>query len=262
MNVNHAIILGIIEGMTEFLPISSTFHLILASHLMGIADSDFTKVFEVVIQSGAILAVALLYLKEVWEDKRLGLQALAAFFPTALIGFLMHDIIKTVFFEAKMLQLGVIVLVGVLFVVVEMMVSKQKIKLNKTVEKLSYKQAVLIGLAQSLAIIPGVSRAGSVIITMMFMQFRREEAARFSFLLAVPTIFAASAYDAFKMRDVLFADAGNLGLLAVGFIVSAITAFIVVRWFLNFLKTNTLIPFALYRFILVIVLLLAGYLSF
>lgn len=258
MNILQAIILGIVEGITEFLPISSTFHLIFTSKFLGIPETDFLKVFEVFIQSGAILAAVAIYWREVWEDKSLAVKALAAFIPTAIIGFLMHDVIKGVFFESELFMLSAFLVVGFIFLLVEFAIKRKSLELHHTLKSFTVMQATLIGVAQAFAVLPGVSRAGAVIIAMMIMGVRRDEAARFSFLLAIPTIAGASAYDSFKMRDVIFAQSENFVLMGVGFVVALISAYIVMRWFINFIKQNTLVSFALYRFVLVIIILLAG----
>lgn len=256
MNILQAAILGIVEGITEFLPISSTFHLIFASKLMGMPQTDFLKVFEVIIQAGAILAAVALFWRDVWEDKSLAVKAIAAFIPTGLIGFLLHDVIKGVFFESELFMLTAFVVVGCIFLLVEYAIKRKSLTLHHTLKSFTVPQAVLIGVAQAAAVLPGVSRAGSVMISMMILGIKREEAAKFSFLLAIPTIMAASVYDAYKMRDVIAAQQGNILLLAVGFLVAMVSAYIVMRWFINFLKKNTLVPFAIYRFVLVIIILL------
>jgi undecaprenyl-diphosphatase len=218
MNILHVITLGVIEGITEFLPISSTFHLIFASSLLGIKQDDFVKLFEVFIQSGAILSVVLLYAQDVVKDKRLAVNVLVSFIPTAVIGLALHSFIKNVLFSSLLLMLTVFVCIGIVFIITELLVKKGFIKQLKSVESLNYKEAIIIGLCQSLAIIPGVSRAGSVILAMMFLHYKRTDAARYSFLLSIPTIFAASVLDALKMRHLLLSSSTNIGYLILGFI--------------------------------------------
>lgn len=261
MSILDAVLLGIVEGITEYLPISSTFHLIWVASLLGIPESDLLQVFQVVIQSGALMAILVLYLREIWQDRSLGYKAMVAFVPTAIIGLLLDDLIFEVFFVSAGLQIAAILLVAVIFVIIEWLISTKKITLKRGCESLSYKEALLIGVIQGAAVVPGVSRAGAVIVGLMSMSFRREEAARFSFLLAIPTILAASGYDLLKFRSEILEASDYLLALFVGFLISAITAYIVVKWFLQFLKTNTLIPFAVYRVILVGVVLLTGYLQ-
>ncbi len=256
MNIIQAAILGVVEGITEFLPISSTFHLIFASKFLGIAQTDFSKLFEVFIQAGAILSVALLYFTDVVKYKELDKKVLASFFPTAVVGLLLYKIIKNVFFESQILMLGVFVIVGIIFIVLEKYVKKGKIKLEKDVKDISYKEAVIIGLCQSFAVIPGVSRAGAVMVTMMFLKYRRDKSAYYSFLLAVPTILAASFFDLFEMRKVVLRNLNNGLLLIVGFIFAFASSYFIVKWFINFLKKNSLAIFGIYRILLAIILAL------
>lgn len=256
MDAIQAIILGIVEGVTEFLPVSSTFHLIFTSKFLGLAQNDFTKLFEVFIQSGAILSVLFLYFKELWNDRDLVKKVLVSFVPTAVVGLLLYRVIKDVFFESDFLMLGVFGGLGVFFIVYEYLTKKEKINLKKSVGALSYKDAFLVGLFQSLAVIPGVSRAGAVILGMMFLRYRRDEAARYSFILAIPTIFAASLLDFYKMKDVVFAQSGNLPILGIGTVTAFVSSYFVVKWLISYLKRNTLTSFGFYRIILAIILLL------
>lgn len=256
MNILHSIILGIVEGITEFLPVSSTFHLIFASKVLQLKATEFQTMYEVVIQSGAILSALALYAKELWNDKELSKKVIVAFIPTAIIGLLLHKIIKTVFFENSMYMLSAFVSVGIIFIIVESLISKKKLVLKKDLAEMTYKEALIIGVVQALAVIPGVSRAGAVMVGMMGMKFKREETARFSFMLAIPTIIAASALDILKGRDTLLHSGSNVILLLVGFVVSGIVAYVVMKWFIKYLQHNTLIPFAIYRFVLVIIILL------
>ena len=247
MNIFHSIILGIVEGLTEFLPISSTFHLIFAAKILGLQQTNFEKMFEVVIQGAAVLSVLFLYMKTIVKDHELVKRTLVAFIPTAIVGFLLYKVIKNVFFESPMLLLCVFIIVGIVFLVYEYMLKKGKVELTRTLSSFTYKEAVFIGLMQSLAVLPGVSRAGAVILAMMFLKFKRAEAARFSFLLALPTIVAASAYDLYKSRHDLLGGGNNISLLLVGSVVSFISAYFVVKWFIRFLQTHSLSGFGWYR---------------
>jgi undecaprenyl-diphosphatase len=273
MNFFYAALLGLVEGITEFLPISSTFHLIFTTKLLQIPQTDFTKLFEVFIQGGAILAVVILYFKELLHNKDLAKKVFLAFLPTATVGFLLYKIIKEVFFESQWLMIGVFLAVGIIFIVVEKFFVGATLAVahgraqgaplqnspnnapNKPLKSLSFRHAVLIGFVQALAVIPGVSRSGSVIVGMLFLGYDRSEAAKFSFMLSIPTILAASAYDLYKMRDVAFANLNNINLLAVGFVVSFIFALISVQWLIKFLQTHTLLPFGIYRLILAAVII-------
>lgn len=256
MNVVQAIILGVVEGATEFLPVSSTFHLIFTSKLLGLPQSDFIKLFEVFIQAGAILSVFFLYFRDIWSNRELMKKIIISFIPTAVVGFIFYKIIKNIFFESDFLMLGVFGGLGILFIGFEYLVKNDKIKLAKKINDLSGLQAFIVGLVQALAILPGVSRAGAVMLGMMFLRYKRDEAAKYSFMLAIPTIFAASFFDLYKMRDVAFAYSNNFLVLIIGFSSAFISSYFIVRWFIGFLKSNTLVPFGLYRIILAIILLL------
>jgi len=258
MNIFQAVLLGIVEGLTEFLPISSTFHLIFASKLFGVTQNDFLQLFEVFIQGGAIIAVLFLYGRELLKNRDLMKKIAVSFVPTAVIGLALYKVIKTIFFHSNNLMIGVFVAMGVVFLAMEWLIKRDKLKLDKTVKNLTYTEAFLIGVIQSLAVIPGVSRAGAVMVGFMFMKFRRDEAAKYSFMLAVPTILAASGYDLFKMRSVLSGNANNFVLLAVGTVAAFVSAYFVIRWFIDFLKKRTLTIFAFYRFIIAIILVAFG----
>lgn len=256
MNIFHSIILGIIEGLTEFLPISSTAHLIITSKLLSIVQTDFVKFFEVFIQSGAILAVLVLYFQYVMKNKEVIRNIISSFIPTTVIGFTLYNVIKGVFFESFTLISFVLIGVGILFIGVEVLIKKKKIKQKKSIKNINDRTAFLIGLFQSIAVIPGVSRSGIVMISMMIFGYRREEAAKYSFLLAVPTISAASLYDLFKMRGMLLSSLNMIPVLIMGFVTSFVVGYIVMKWFIRFLQKNTLVSFGIYRIILGILLFL------
>lgn len=251
MNLLNAIIQGIVEGVTEFLPISSTAHLILVSKFLHIPQTDFQKFFEVFIQSGAILAVIFLYFKYIFKHKDLIKNIVFSFIPTAIIGLALYKIIKKVFFESNILIVGAMILFGIVFLIVEHLVKTKKLELKKDLQKVTWKEAVIIGLSQAIAVVPGVSRSGIVMVSMMGLGYKRDESAIYSFLLAVPTLFAASALDVFKMRSIIFSTSqGNLMYLFVGFLVSFITAYISVKWLISYLQKNSLVLFGWYRIIL------------
>jgi undecaprenyl-diphosphatase len=257
MNIIHSIILGLVEGVTEFLPVSSTAHLIITSKILNIAQSDFQKFFEVFIQGGAILAVVVLYFQYILKHRQVLKHVIISFIPTAIVGLGLYKIIKKFFFESTPLIAMALIIVGLVFIVVEYLVKNKKIKLTKNIKDVTIKSAILIGLAQSLAVIPGVSRAGIVIIAMMIFGYEREDAALYSFLLAVPTILAASALDLFKSRELLFTLGGaDWTFLIVGLIISTITAYLSVKWLIGYIKKHSLIPFGIYRIALGIIVLL------
>jgi undecaprenyl-diphosphatase len=251
-----SVLLGIVEGLTEFLPISSTFHLIFVSKLTGAGQGDFTKLFNVFIQSGAILAVVILYWDRLRRDFPLVKKTLAAFIPTAILGVLAYKTIKSVFFESYLLMIGIFISVGVLFLVFENLVKKGLIKPQEALSRLTYRNAITIGLAQCLAFVPGVSRAGAVILAMMILGYRRDDSAAFSFLLAIPTILSAGAYDLYKSRGILLAPGTPALLLAVGFIAAFVVAYFAVRWFIHYLQHHTMNLFGVYRILVGAVMLL------
>lgn len=255
MNIIHVLILSIVEGITEFLPVSSTFHLIQTAKILGIPQSDFTKLFEVFIQAGAILSVVFLYAKTILKDKELMKKTLISFLPTAIIGLVLYKVIKNVFFESPYLMTGVFIIFGIVFLIAEYLVQQKKLKLHHDTKDLTYKQAFIIGLFQSLAVIPGVSRAGAVIISMMFLGYKRDESARYSFILSIPTIFAASFYDLYKMREVAFSNLNNGGILILGFVGAFVSSYLVVKWLIQYLQRNSLAFFGWYRILLGIIIL-------
>jgi undecaprenyl-diphosphatase len=252
VDIWQAIILGIVEGATEYLPISSTFHLIWTAKILGISQTDFQKAFEVIIQSGAILAVVWLYFPRWRQLENLFPLVLVSFLPTAIIGLSLYKVIKSIFFENIALQLGVFAAVGFLFIVFEQIL---KPKLSKNAESITIKEAIFVGLAQALAIIPGVSRAGAVILGLMFLRVKREQAAQYSFLLAVPTLLAASALDLIKSAPYLASRPDDFGLLVVGFVAAFGSAYLVVKWFVVFLQKHSLVGFGFYRLLLALVLI-------
>lgn len=256
MNIIQTTILGIVEGITEFLPISSTFHLIWTSSLLGIPQTDFVKLFLVVIQAGAILAVVFMYWKEFFTNLKMMIHILATFIPTAIVGLLLYKIIKGVFFESIGFTTTIFIIVGIIFLAVEHLIKKDSIKIEKSLEKLSIKDAVIIGLVQSLAVIPGVSRSGSVIVGMLLMKFKRGEAAKYSFLVSVPTIGAAALLDLYEMKDVLASNSNAILILIFGIIIAFVSALIGIKWLIGYLQKNSLSLFGWYRILVGIILLL------
>jgi undecaprenyl-diphosphatase len=238
------------------LPVSSTFHLIFTSRLLALNNSDFLKMFEVVIQSGAIGALILLYTKTLLQDRRLLFQVIVSFIPTAVIGLALHEVIKNVFFETTWLMFSVFLGMGLLFILLEKWLKRSNRQLTKNCAALTIKQALFIGLAQACSIIPGVSRAGSVLVPMIILGYKREEAAKYTFLLSMPTIFAASALDLYQGKELLMTQGDNWILLGVGFVTALITAFFVVKWFIRYLESHTLEIFGWYRLIAGVSLLL------
>ena len=252
MTIIEVMILGLVEGATEFLPISSTAHLIITSSFLRLPQSVFISFFEVFIQSGAILAVIFLYFDYIRKHQDLIPKVLISFVPTAIIGFFMREIIKTVFFQSMTIIASSLFIVGILFIVIEMLIQKKKLTLKKSLTDLSYQDAFFAGLIQSFAIIPGVSRAGAVIVGMMFMKYKRSEGAVYSYLLAVPTIIGASILDLVKTDYSLLTNQ-NIMIVGTGFLVSFFSALMFIKWFIKYLQSNSLTLFGLYRIILAII---------
>jgi undecaprenyl-diphosphatase len=243
MNAIEAIILGIIEGITEFLPISSTGHLILASSVLGIEESEFLKTFEIFIQLGAICSVVFVYWKQIIKNAELAKKIGAAFLPTAVIGVAAYPFVKGYLLGNQAVVLWSLFLGGIAIYLFEKNFRQKKSAL--TLDNMTYKQAVGIGLAQSVAIIPGVSRAAATILGGMFAGMDRRNVVEFSFLLAIPTMAAASGLD--LVRSAGSFDSGQFWILAIGFIVSFITATLAVKWLLKYIETNDFTSFGIYR---------------
>lgn len=261
MNLIHALLLGIVEGLSEFLPISSTFHLLAVSKLLGIPNTAFNTFFDVFIQAFAILPVILLFGREWLKDREMLMKVAVSFIPTAIVGLLLSKVIKNVFFNSPWLMLSSFVIAGILFFVVELFIKKDKIQLDRSTADMTWKQAAAIGVIQALAVVPGVSRAGAVIVGMMLFGFKRDEAAKYSFTLAVPTILAAAALDLLKSREVLMGGVmmQNLSLLAVGSIAAFASSLIIISWFIKYLKTHSLNIFGGYRIVVGALLLALGF---
>jgi len=253
MDILDTVILGVIEGITEFLPISSTGHLIVASEFLGLEQTSVNKAFEVIIQFAAILAVILNYpSKFTFSHVSLWTKIFIAFLPIAAIGFLFSKQVKAMFsieIVAWMFIIG-----GIIFLIVEKFYKEDETH-TLDVEDVTYKQAAWIGFAQIFALIPGTSRAGSSIIGAMLVGLNRKAAAEFSFLLAFPVMCATTAYDLLKHYDELLTGA-NLINLAVGFAVSFIVAFLAIKLFLKFLENFTFVAFGIYRIIFGVFLLI------
>lgn len=251
ISIFDSIILGIIEGLTEFLPISSTGHLIVASEFLGLKQDSITKAYEVIIQFAAILAVVLHYpSKFTFKHLELWKKVTLAFLPIGIIGFLLADQIKAMFsiqIVAIMFIIG-----GIIFLIVEKYYKEDKTHI-KDVEEISYKEAFYVGLAQIFALIPGTSRAGSTIIGAMIVGMNRKASAEFSFLLAIPVLCATTAYDLLKHYNDF--TSSNILVLVIGFIVSFIVAFLAIKIFLKFLENYTFVAFGIYRIVFGVFLL-------
>lgn len=244
--------LGVVEGVTEFLPISSTAHLVLANYFLNNdITNSFTKVFEISIQLGAILSVLVYYFKEFLKLENIKLL-LVGVMPTLVIGFLAKDTVNKLL-EIPMLIAVNLILGGVLILVAEYIYRKRK---SKQVSSISYKESAIIGVIQSIAMAPGVSRSGAIIVYGLFKNFEREVIAKYAFLLAVPTMFAATGYSMLKNRELLLHN-GNFVDLSVGFFSAFLVALLVVKYAIPFIKKYSFAPFAYYRIILGIILILS-----
>lgn len=254
MDFLTAIVLGIVEGLSEFLPVSSTGHMILVSKFMGLAQNDVIKCFEVVIQLGSILAVVFMFFDRLKQDFSLWIKLMVGFIPTALIGLLAYKHIKSLFdpsIVAYMLIIG-----GVIFITVEIWYKRRNFIDTSTLDNISFKQAFIIGLSQCLAMIPGTSRSGSTIITGLFCGLSREVAAKFSFLLAIPTMLAAAFYDGYKNRAIFAQNLDLAVVFFVGAVVAFVVALIVIKLFLKFISKFGYISFGVYRILVGTILLM------
>jgi len=252
LGIFDSILLGIIEGFTEFLPISSTGHLIIASEFLNIDQNNVTKAYEVIIQFAAILAVILNY-SDKFSFKKIELwkKLILAFIPIGAVGFVFSSQIKAMF-DIKIVAI-MFIIGGIVFLIVERFYNETEEHIDD-VEKVSYKQALYIGLAQIFALIPGTSRAGSTIIGAMLVKLNRKASAEFSFLLAFPVMCATTGYDLLKhYKD--FTDA-NFLVLGVGFVTAFIIAYITIKLFLKFLEKFTFVAFGIYRIIFGTILLI------
>jgi len=254
MNPFQALIFGIVEGISEFLPISSTFHLLIAKEIVGLADSYFLTSFIVIIQSGAIFAALALYGKRIAFDHNLFINLLVSFIPTALVGGLSHDFIKQTLFANNTIQIISFIVVGILFIVFEKYIIKKDS--STSWEKISRGDALLIGFFQSFAIIPGVSRSGIVLLFMLWRGYTRSSSAEYTFMLGIPTLIAASVFDFVDLTQHLQAITPLLFPLSIGWFVSFFIALISMKWFVDFLKQHDLSIFGWYRLILGVILLI------
>lgn len=259
-----AVLLGLLEGLTEFLPVSSTGHLLLAGHFLGFRSAGRT--FEVVIQLGAILALFTVYAATLTrlvlraphdESARKALVSLAlAFLPAVVIGFLAHDFVKDVLFETPKLIAVMLILGGGVLLVIDRIAPKP---VHFSAMDLPFRKALAIGFFQCLALVPGVSRSGATIVGSLLLGVEKRAAAEFSFLLSLPTMGAAVAFDLFKNRDLL--DFSAIWDIAIGFAMAFVTAILVVRWLLKFISRHGYALFGWWRIIVGTVALVALWLG-
>jgi undecaprenyl-diphosphatase len=251
MNLLDSVILGMIEGITEFLPISSTGHLILASAVLKLQQTGFLKSFEIAIQVGAILAVVVLYWRALLVNVGILKRVILAFLPTAFLGLIFYRFVKQFLLGNTMVVLWALLLGGIFLIGFEWVRrNKRREETGEDLSLIPYRQCLVIGLFQSVAMIPGVSRSAATIIGGMCLGLRRKAIVEFSFLLAVPTMLAATGLDLLKSAPHFSTD--EFYFLGVGFLVSFIAAILSIRFLLSFIKTHTFIPFGLYRIVLAV----------
>ena len=264
MTIIHSIILGIVEGITEFLPISSTGHLIVASHLLKIPDTESLKSFQIIIQLGAILAVVALYIKDLFNLEIIK-KIIIGFIPTGIIGLTIYKIIKEYLLDNVMIVIISLFVGGIAMILLE----KRYIRRNKyssaeldknlsdnrmdsfRIKEITYKKALLLGLWQTIAVIPGVSRSGATIVGGMLMNLKRKTIVKFSFLLAVPTMLAATGYDILKSYK--YFNSVDIVNISIGFVISFVFSLIFIKWLLSYVQKHNFIIFGWYRIVISIV---------
>ncbi len=248
MTIIQSVILGIVEGFTEFLPISSTAHLIITGQILHITQTDFVKTFTIAIQLGAILSVVVLYWRKFLLDLETLKKIIFAFIPTAVVGFVFYKIIKGFLMESDLVIALALLIGGIIIILFEADQKKKEEIIENDLSSITYKKAFIIGLCQSLAVIPGVSRSAATIIGGLALKISRKAIVEFSFLLAAPTMLAATGYDLMK-SGVAFTKQETVVFL-IGFIVSFITAMLAIKFFLRFIIKHNFSAFGVYRIVL------------
>ena len=247
LDAGHAVVLGIVEGITEFLPISSTAHLILASKALGLKDTEFLKSFEIIIQLGAILSVVVLYWNRFLNFEVLK-KLVVAVIPTGVIGLTVYKAIKSYLLGNVTVVLWTLLIGGIALIIFERF--QQRDDRDVDFSEISYRKAFLIGLFQAIAVIPGVSRSAATIVGGSLLGVSKRTIVEFSFMLAVPTMLAASGLELVKNRSAI---SGNFEILAIGFIVSFLTAILAIKSFLGYIKKRDFSAFGWYRIALAVV---------
>ncbi len=248
MNFFDALILGVVEGITEFFPISSTGHLILVSKLLHLPETEFLKTFQIAIQLGAILAIVVIYWRKLFFDRAVMKRLIVALLPALGIGFLLYSMIKKLF-ESTLVVVIALFVGGIILILFEWWWKKKKIE-GTELTTMTYTTAFFIGLFQTLSVVPGVSRAGATLLGGMILGLKRSAIVEFSFLLAVPTMAAATTLDIWKSAALFSFE--NFSLLVVGFVTSFVVALLAVRFLLRFIETHTFMAFGVYRIIVAI----------
>lgn len=249
MNLIQTIIMSVVEGFTEFLPISSTGHLVLTAQILGITQTEFIKSFEIIIQLGAILAVVVLYFKTLINTK-IWPQILMAFIPSAIVGFVLYKFIKEVLIGNSLIVVIALFIGGIAFIIIEYLHKDKKYD-DGGIEKISYKNAVLIGLFQAISVIPGTSRSGASILGALLLGINRKTAAEFSFILGVPTILGATVLDITETK--LAFTPNELLMLLIGFIGSFFFALLSIKWLIKYIQNHSFMIFGIYRIALAII---------
>jgi undecaprenyl-diphosphatase len=251
MDLLHALILGIVEGITEFLPVSSTGHLILTSKLLGMEQTDFLKTFDIAIQLGAILSVVALYWRSLLVEFAVIKRVAAAFLPTAVIGFLLYEFIKTFLLGNAAVVLWAMLLGGVFLIAFEM-IHREKFDAVDDIKSMPLRTAVWVGVFQALAVVPGVSRSAATIIGGLCLGVSRKTIVEFSFLLAVPTMLTATIFDISKSAHEFSMD--QIGFLSVGFLSAFAVGILSIQFLLYFVKNHNFIVFGVYRIFIALLL--------
>lgn len=276
MTISDSLILSIVEGLTEFLPISSTAHMVLASQILQISQTPFVKSFEIIIQLGAILAVIFLYFKELIKSISLWPKIILAFLPSTIIGLLFYDFVKEKLIGNGFVTAIALIVGGLIFIVLDRLITRNSLETSKTAEQmnnprifipgkshtsphtvasLSPVKLIIIGLFQCIAMVPGVSRAAATIFGGLIAGLNKEEATKFSFFLAIPTMLAATTLDIYK-SGAGFTNS-ELLLLGIGLVTSFFTALAAIKFFISFVQRHSFIPFGIYRIIIGIVWIFA-----
>ncbi len=252
MTIPQSILFGIVEGLTEFLPVSSTAHLVLTSHLLSVIQSDEHILFEIAIQLGAILAVVLMFFKKFLSMVRIK-KLLLAFIPTGAAGFFVYPYLKVIFNTP--IIIGFTLLIGgIVILFAEHFYEKAKSRGDvEASHEISFSQALLLGCYQALAIIPGVSRSGAVIMGGLFHNIERKLLTEFTFLLAVPTMLVATLYSLYKNRDLVMLSTHDITPFIVGFVTSFVVASFVIKLFLDYIRKHTFVVFGFYRIVVGII---------
>ena len=252
MDFFQTLILSVVEGLTEFLPISSTGHLILASDLLNIEQTDFVKSFEIYIQLGAILSVLFLYIKEI-KRKEVIFPTLVAFLPTAVIGFLLYGTVKNFLLGNSLITVAALFWGGIFIILIEYFYKEKEHHVEK-IEKISIKNSFIIGLFQATSVVPGGSRAAATIIGARLLGVKRKTAAEFSFILALPTMLSAVSLDLIKTNFSYSPE--ELLIIVLGFVSSFVVAAFAIKFLVGYLQNHSFIVFGIYRIILSILFFL------